>query len=179
MRNRFPPDPFIAHRCACRHREARASLTAHRPSFLLRPLCLLAILGSLSLRFAQTGPNGPAEPLSQSPVFKYYVWGQVRLPGAYRLSANPDIVELLSAGGGPTEQADLSHVVLVRAIDQRRQAVDLRQSLAAGRAIPLSPGDVVMVPRSLWYSIRDELAVVTTLAIFVNLYFTIANQVRR
>jgi len=82
---------------------------------------------------------------------------------------------LLSAGGGPTDQADVSRVVLVRGIDQKRVPLNLKDAIGSGRLIPLTPGDVVIVPRAIWYTFRDELAIVTSLAIFVNLYFTIVS----
>jgi len=140
-------------------------------------ICGSILLSSICL-FAQTAPYS-GEPLSQAPAFKYYAWGQVHAPGAYRLSANPDIVELLSAAGGPTDQADVSNVVLVRGSDQRRVKVNLKEQLNSGKPLMLSPGDVIIVPRSLWYTIRDELAIVTSLAVFANLALTIINGVGR
>ncbi len=110
---------------------------------------------------------------AQAPTFKYYVWGQVRTPGAYSLGANPDLIELLSAAGGPTQEANLRRVVLVKAVDQKRTRLNVSRLLAKGNVVPLSPGDVVIVPRSAWYTIRDEFWVVTTAAILVNLGLTI------
>jgi len=116
---------------------------------------------------------------SQAPVFKYYVWGQVRVPGAYSLGANPDIVELVSAAGGPTQYADVRHVVLVRAVTQQRTSVNLKKMLGSGQVVPLYPGDVVMVPNSAWYSIRDGLSVTTTIVSLATLVFTILNWVAK
>lgn len=108
--------------------------------------------------------QGLAQPGSTpGPAFKYYVWGQVRSPGAYSLSINPDIMELLSAAGGPTEYADVRHVVLIQAVTHRRIRVDLKRMFNTGQVIPLSPGDIVLVPTSLWYPIRDFLSVSTTI----------------
>ncbi len=127
-------------------------------------LCgLLALAGLLSAQ--------PAH--SQGPVFKYYVWGQVRTPGAYSLGGNPDIVELLSAAGGPTQYADVRHVVLVRASTQKRIRVDLKRMLGSGQVVPLSPGDVVMVPDSPWYTMRYAFDVATTVTSFATLAITI------
>jgi hypothetical protein len=120
---------------------------------------------------------GPALAQPQSPAFKYYVWGQVRNPGAYGLSGNPDLVELLSAAGGPTEYADVTHVVLVRAITQQRMRVNLKRVLGRAQVVPLSPGDVVMVPNSPWYRIRDGMAIVTTVVSFATLVLVVANGV--
>ena len=118
---------------------------------------------------------------SRVPVFKYYVWGQVRSPGAYSLSGNPDILDLLSAAGGPTEYADVKHVVLVEATTQKQIRVDLKRMLAAGQVISLSPGDVVLVPDSPWYTVRYVLEVATTVTSFATLAMTVmiyAKQVK-
>jgi protein involved in polysaccharide export with SLBB domain len=111
--------------------------------------------------------------MSQAPVFKYYVWGQVRAPGAYPLGANPDIVELISAANGPTEYADVSHIIIFRAVTGKRLKVDLKQVLARGDVVSLSPGDVVTVPNSPWYSIRYALSVASTIVSFATLTMTV------
>jgi len=119
------------------------------------------------------------QPALQAPVFNYYVWGQVRNPGAYNLGASPDIVELLSAAGGPTEYADTRHVVLIRATTQQQVKVNLRKMLFSGQVISLSPGDVVLVPNSAWYSVQQYLSVTTTLVSVATLIFTIMTWVAR
>ncbi len=144
-----------------------------RPPLLL----IFTLLIFCSTLLGQSTQSG-ALSLYQTPIFKYYVWGQVRSPGAYSLSANPDVVELISAGGGPTVEADLSQVILVRAINKNRVRINLKQILSRGEIIPLSPGDVVIVPRSFWYTLRDQLTIVTSLAIFTNLTLTIINLAR-
>jgi protein involved in polysaccharide export with SLBB domain len=82
-------------------------------------------------------------------------------------------VELLSAAGGPTKYADVKHLVLVRASAQKQIRVDLKRTLAAGKVVPLSPGDVVMVPDSPWYTLREVLDVATTVTSFATLTMTI------
>jgi hypothetical protein len=119
----------------------------------------------------------PAQP--QAPVFNYYVWGQVRTPGAYNLGASPDLVELLSAAGGPTEYADTRHVVLIRATTQQRVNINLKKMLFSGQVISLSPGDVVLVPNSAWYSVQQYLSVTTTLVSVATLIFTVMTWVAR
>jgi len=137
--------------------------------FLGRGVAALVCIGLLAL----VG-RASAQPVqSQGPVFKYYVWGQVRTPGAYSLGGNPDIVELLSAAGGPTQYADVRHVVLVRASTQKRIRVDLKRMLGSGQVVPLSPGDVVMVPDSPWYTMRYAFDVATTVTSFATLAITI------
>lgn len=125
---------------------------------------VLALAGAVS---AQPAPS------SQGSGSKYYVWGQVRSPGAYSFIASPDIVELLSAGGGPTENANLRRVVLIRAVTQKRTPIDLQKMMGSGQILRLAPGDVVLVPSSPWNNVRDWLAVITSAATLVTLVLTI------
>jgi protein involved in polysaccharide export with SLBB domain len=106
-----------------------------------------------------------------------YVWGQVRLPGAYSFVANPDIMELLSVGGGPTENADLRRVVLIRAVSQKRESINLEAMLASGQLVRLAPGDVVIVPSSPWYHVRDWISILTVASTLATLALTLANKV--
>jgi len=160
----------------------RPSSFVRRPSSVVprspvpRLRSLIPVLAALLLCAGWVSAQ-PAQ--SQAPVFKYYVWGQVRVPGAYSLGANPDIVELLSAAGGPTTYADVKHIVVVRAVTQKRIGIDLKKTLGAGEVVPLYPGDVVMVPNSPWYSIRDGLSVTTTIVSLATLVFTIMNWVAK
>jgi protein involved in polysaccharide export with SLBB domain len=133
---------------------------------------VLALAGAVS---AQPAPGSQA-PGSQAPGSKYYVWGQVRSPGAYSFIASPDIVELLSAGGGPTENANLSRVVLIRAVTQKRTRIDMQKMMGSGQVLRLAPGDVVIVPSSPWYNVRDWLAVITSAGTLATLVLTIMNR---
>ncbi len=130
--------------------------------------------------FALAGlvPAQPA-PVSQVPGSKYYVWGQVRSPGAYSFIASPDILELLSTAGGPTENANLTRVVLIRAVTQKRVRINLQAMLDKGQVARLAPGDVVIVPSSPWYYIRDGLVVLTSAASLVTVILTIMNWAAR
>jgi protein involved in polysaccharide export with SLBB domain len=134
----------------------------------------LALAFSAGMVSAQPARSGSA-PVSQLPGSKYYVWGQVRSPGAYSFIAAPDIFELLSAGGGPTESANLKQIVLIRAVTQKRTRVNLQAMLDSGQILRLAPGDVVIVPTSAWYSIREGLTIVTSVATLVTLAITILN----
>jgi hypothetical protein len=131
---------------------------------------LLVLAGRAS---AQQSSQSGASSMSQPPVFKYYVWGQVGHPGTHQLGPNPDVLELLSAAGGPTEWADVRHMVLIQAATGKRTRIDLKKMLETGQVIPLSPGDVVMVPNSFWYSMRHGLGVVSTVVSFATLAVTI------
>lgn len=136
-------------------------------------LFLFVLLASAG--WAQPVRSGAATP-SSVPGSKYYVWGQVRSPGAYSFVAAPDIPELISAGGGPTENANLKQVVLIQAITQKRMRVDVQAMLTSGQVVRLSPGDVVIVPTSGWANVRDWLAVLTSVASLVTLVLTVMSR---
>ena len=119
--------------------------------------------------------SASAQPVGSGVGSKYYVWGQVNSPGAYSFVASPDIVELLSAGGGPTENANLRQVVLIRAVTQKRTRVDLQKLMSSGQVLRLTPGDVVIVPSSPWYNIRDWFTAITMTSTLVTLAITIVN----
>lgn len=125
----------------------------------------------IALLFASLAQAQPVQPLSF--IVKYYVWGQVKAPGSYQLSANPDLVELLSAAGGPASGADVRHIILVHAITQTQTRIDLKKVLAAGQVVQLSPSDIVIVPNSPWYAIGTVFSVATTVLTLATLVVSV------
>lgn len=140
---------------------------------VLTVVFVAALLAAGGRAFAQP----LSSPMLQTPGSACYVWGQVRAPGAYSFVANPDILELLSAGGGPTENANLANVILIRAESQQQSNINLRRMLASGQVVRLAPGDVVIVPSSTWYRVRDWLSVVTVASTLATLAVTILYKV--
>ncbi|MEO0077476.1 MAG: SLBB domain-containing protein [candidate division WOR-3 bacterium] len=104
---------------------------------------------------------------------KVAVWGQVNHPGRYTLTGTPDLVELISAAGGPTTSADLSRVVLIREQDGTRQRLNVERIATTGRPILLTTNDVVIVPVSFWSRLREGLPAVTTAAAVANVAITL------
>ncbi len=100
-------------------------------------------------------------------------WGQVTKPGQYYLSGSPDVLELISNAGGPTANADLTRVLLIRERDGTRTRLNLMRLTAEGEPVFLVPGDVVIVPESFWCKVQRNLPVITTLATLVNVAVTI------
>jgi protein involved in polysaccharide export with SLBB domain len=143
-----------------------------RPSRELKAVFVAALLAASGGAFAQPVSSS----MLQGSGSACYVWGQVRSPGAYGFVANPDILELLSAGGGPTENADLRRVVLIRAVSQERLSINLQAMLASGQVVRLAPGDVVIVPSSPWYHVRDWISIVTVASTLATLAMTVVNR---
>jgi polysaccharide export outer membrane protein len=84
---------------------------------------------------------------------RVYVQGEVLHPGKYSSENIPDLWELLGEAGGPTENADLSSVTIIRGGPKGGIInVDLERYLKSGdlSQLPkLKPKDTINIPRSL------------------------------
>jgi polysaccharide export outer membrane protein len=85
-------------------------------------------------------------------MMKVNVWGAVKNPGAQYVSDETDLISLLSAAGGPSEDAKLSHVRLIRNFDgeNKNLVININKCLRKNEAdkIPeIKPGDTVIVPK--------------------------------
>jgi polysaccharide export outer membrane protein len=82
------------------------------------------------------------------------VAGEVKGPGAYEVLPNARLLSLLTAAGGPTAMADLSHATILR--EGETINVNLQKMFDPGQPdiegamaenVPVLPGDVIFVPR--------------------------------
>ena len=140
-----------------------------------RGVAALVCIGLMALAGLVQAQTAPA-PGSPVPGSEYYVWGQVRSPGAYSFVASPDILELLSAAGGPTENANLERVILIRMVTQKRMRINLQAMLNKGQIVRLSPGDVVIVPPSPWYNVERNIWVLSTVLTLASLVLLVMNR---
>ncbi len=101
------------------------------------------------------------------------VWGEVVSPGQYYLSGSPDLLELLSVAGGPTADANLSNILLIRERDGTRQRLNLSRITAEGELLFLTSGDVIVVSQSFWHKVQRNLPLITTLVTLTNLVVTV------
>lgn len=151
----------------CHRRPPTASWRLHAGG-----VAVLACIGLMVL-----AGRGVAQPITGSVSgSKYYVWGQVSSPGTYSFIASPDILELLSAAGGPTVDADLRRVVLIRMVTQKRTRVNLQALMNKGTVLRLSPGDVVLVPSTPWYNVRENIWILSTTASLFSLALLIMDR---
>ncbi len=154
-------------------------------------IIFLIILG-LSL-WAQTESSGV---LSYNPgaVYQYsgsltgteqlkirtYIWGQVRNPGLYIVPDDTDLLTLISSAGGPTENAKLSKIRIIRSTAEGEKViwVDLKEYLETGQAelIPiLKPGDTIIVSGSTYYAFTKAVNWLSQIAVMLSVYVAISN----
>jgi polysaccharide export outer membrane protein len=105
------------------------------------------------------------------------IWGQVKSPGLYSLPEGSDVVTLLSLAGGPTENADLSRVKVLRKGIERDSlyTLNVKKSLLSGEKemVLLQPGDIVEVMPSTFHSLSNFVRFVTQVSMVVIIYYQI------
>jgi polysaccharide biosynthesis/export protein len=107
---------------------------------------------------------------------KVAIWGFVRFPGKYIIPINSTVNDLLSFAGGPTEDAQINELRLVRtAEDSSQTLVNLdyedilwdKEAKSFGANQNIKPGDILVVPGEQKLYFRDylslSLSVVSTL----------------
>ncbi len=83
---------------------------------------------------------------------KVLLMGQVAKPGAYLYKPGDRVIDLLSAAGGPTPQAAIGNIGVVRQAGTAKPTVTpvnldkFYKSGDASQNVPLQAGDVVYVP---------------------------------
>ncbi|MCD6177149.1 MAG: SLBB domain-containing protein [Candidatus Cloacimonetes bacterium] len=109
-----------------------------------------------------------------------YIWGQVRNPGLYIVPDDTDLLTLISSAGGPTENAKLSKIRIIRSTAEGEKViwVDLKEYLETGQAelIPiLKPGDTVIVSGSTYYAFTKAVNWLSQIAVILSVYVAISN----
>jgi hypothetical protein len=103
------------------------------------------------------------------------VWGQIIRPGMYSVPKTTDVIGLVSFAGGPTEDANISKVTLVRTNPEPKVFdLDLVEYTRTGNKdlMPiLRPGDTVVVPENNGRKFAKLVQVVSQLAIVANVYY--------
>jgi polysaccharide biosynthesis/export protein len=79
-----------------------------------------------------------------------YVLGEVKKPGAYRLTAEMSFLDALAQAGGPTEDANQDDLHLVRPSKKSERILSMEDDIVASNPdanVALEEGDVLYVPR--------------------------------
>ena len=111
---------------------------------------------------------------------KTYIWGQVQKPGLYIVPDNTDLLTLISSAGGPTENAKLSKIRIIRTTEEGNKViwVNIKKYLETGNPdlIPvLKPGDTVVVSGSTYYAFTKAVDWLAQIAIILSVYVAISN----
>ena len=108
-----------------------------------------------------------------------YIWGLVQRPGLYIVPDDTDVLTLISLAGGPTEDAKLKSIRIVRNTEFGEEQiiiVDMKKYIETGDydLIPkLMPGDTVIVSGTSFYAFSRVVNFLTQVAITLSVYFTI------
>lgn len=117
---------------------------------------------------------------TQQLKIRTYIWGQVRNPGLYIVPDDTDLLTLISSAGGPTENAKLSKIRIIRSTSESDKViwVDLKEYLETGQAdlIPiLKPGDTVIVAGSTYYAFTKAVSWLSQIAVILSVYVAVSN----
>jgi polysaccharide biosynthesis/export protein len=85
----------------------------------------------------------------------FFVFGEVKKPGAYQLEKETNVLEGITLAGGFTDKASPGRVRVIRSTGSGQQviSVDMNDVIKRGqreKAIPLLENDVVVVPESFF-----------------------------
>ncbi|MBS3741645.1 MAG: SLBB domain-containing protein [Candidatus Cloacimonetes bacterium] len=115
-----------------------------------------------------------------------YIWGQVHSPGMYIVPDDTDLLALISLAKGPTEDAKLTKIRIVRGnVETQKNEViyvDVEEYIDTGNRdlIPiLRPGDTIIVPSTVFYGMERVAGFISKFATVLsmyNLYLNIKSQ---
>jgi polysaccharide export outer membrane protein len=119
--------------------------------------------GTLRLNVARVLAGDPAEnlPVRDGDTLvvpkgnTFFVFGEVKKPGAYQLEKETNVLEGITLAGGFTDKAAPGRVRVIRSLGGSQQviSVDMNDVIKRGqreKAIPLLENDVVVVPESFF-----------------------------
>lgn len=109
--------------------------------------------------------------------------GEVNRPDTYQVSKEATVLDVLKISGGPTRDADLERVTIIREEEQRMQ-IDLEKVLQEGEfqlLPPLQADDTIFVPkvregRNIW---RTTLRTALDVATLVTAYILLAQRISK
>ncbi|MCK4358916.1 MAG: SLBB domain-containing protein [Candidatus Cloacimonetes bacterium] len=147
------------------------------------------ILLSVEFVIAQTTPTFSIPPSSCAYTYSgamgdieqlriyTYIWGRVRKPGLYIVPDDTDLLALISLAGGPTEDAKLSKVRIVRPglSGEEKEVIwiNLKKYLDTGDRsnIPLlMPGDTIIISGTVFYGVAKVADFLSKIAVVLSVY---------
>ncbi len=104
--------------------------------------------------------------LNIQPLYKIYIFGEVRKPGYYYFTGVEKLSDLIAIAGGETSDADLDDIKLIR--NNQNMEVDANSLIKKGSGlsdIGLLSSDQIFVPRKWWVSFRNTTFIVSGIAV--------------
>jgi hypothetical protein len=166
-----------------------------RGGFVKKTIFTFVLLSVFALCFAQSA--GLSGGLSGSSAYSYsgtmneqdqlkiyvYIWGQVSKPGLYIVPDDTDLITLMSLAGGPTENAKLKTIRIVRQDfttgSKEIVWVDMKKYIEKENEkveIPiLKPGDTIIISGTSFYAFSKVAEFMSKVAITLGVYTTIKN----
>jgi polysaccharide export outer membrane protein len=116
--------------------------------------------------------------IAESNNYNVSILGAVAHPGKYPIHGKADLLDILADSGGPTDQAALNNAVLIRR--NRRISLPLKQYLLDTDSTVsqplLYPGDVIVVPETIWPSLAEWGIIASIITSGVLVYAAIENR---
>lgn len=124
--------------------------------------------------YSFSGARGDQEQLK----INAYIWGEVKSPGLYLVPDNTDILTLIALAGGPTDDARLQDIRIVRSYGEQEEtiSIDLESYLNSGDKeynVTLKPGDTVIVRGTFYRKFKDFVKFMSEIGIILSVYITI------
>jgi protein involved in polysaccharide export with SLBB domain len=146
----------------------------------------------------QIGSNASQLRQSQGALYDYSdpesvnirvaVWGFVRFPGKYVIPINSTVNDLLSLSGGPTDDAHLDEIKIIRLAEDSSQVVqDLyyedimwdKEIRSFSKNREITAGDILVVPGEQRLYFRDYLSIsLSVVSTLISLSILILNIVK-
>jgi len=116
-------------------------------------------------------------------AMKINIWGEVEKPGQYIIpfSVDPDMITLISIAGGPTSNANLKSIRIIRVSDDHGSItilVNLSDFLDKGNGtslIDIEPDDTIIIDRSFWGKLNSHHSILNLLNLFTTVYLLLSN----
>ena len=139
--------------------------------FIILPITMFA-------QVKQTDYFVPGEQAKELMII-VHVWGEVNGPGKFIVRDGTNLIDIISEAKGPTRYANLKIVYVAHKGDQSEHVVKYNLETYIEKEmvdIPrLSPGDVVVVKRSLWGLSLDLGQITGQLAVILNTALILSN----
>ena len=116
-------------------------------------------------------------------AMKINIWGEVEKPGQYIIpfSVDPDMITLLSIAGGPTSNADLKKIRIIR-ISENQSSISIFVNLSnfldngeGNSLIDIEPNDTIIIEKSFWGKINTNHSILNLLNLFTTVYLILGN----